>query len=158
LQQLRDALTYGTERFLFACSGQIPSRQNAPNLVHFDSVTLRWDPQDDQVSSSRCKLSFPLDTNAKDSFGQLLGDMDSATIDSNGEDIHDEAYRKALELDPSRFSTSFCPYQKGIVDMIARLLLPRYPFEFISEARTVKAELCKLNVSSSHADCGMANA
>jgi hypothetical protein len=82
--------------------------------------------------------------------------MEPATFSRGGEDVHDEIYRKALKLDPSRFSTNFCPYEKGIVDMIARLLLPRYPFTF-SEARTVKAELYKLNVSLSHVDHGMVN-
>jgi hypothetical protein len=156
LRQLRDALSDGTERFLFACSGQIPSRQNDQDLAHFDPVTVRWDPQDDQVSSSRCKLRFPLDANAEESITQLLGDMEPAIFGRGGEDVNDENYGKTLELDPSRFSTNFCPYQKGIVDIIARLLLPRYPFKFI-DAQTVRAELYKLNVSSSYVDFDLIN-
>ena len=154
LQQLRDALSDGTKNFIFACSGQIPSYQNGQSIAHCDSVTLRWDPQDEQESAGRCKLDFPLDDNSEEAIGQLLGDMEPATFARGGEDFHDESYRKALTLDPSRFSTNFCPYQKGIVDIIARLLLPRYPFKFC-DARTIKAELYKLNVGLSYVDCDM---
>jgi hypothetical protein len=67
--QLRYALNNGAEHFIFACAGQIPSRQDDQDLAHCDSVTLRWDPKDDQVSSGLCRLSFSLDANAEESIG-----------------------------------------------------------------------------------------
>ena len=68
-----------------------------------------------------------------------------ATFGHNGKDVFDELYRKATKMDRSAFSTDFCPYEVGIIDTIAQMLLPNTS----SGASThgVRAELYKFNVS-----------
>ncbi|KAH8882268.1 hypothetical protein GQ53DRAFT_701013 [Thozetella sp. PMI_491] len=149
--------------FIFSCGGSIPilldkhsdshsqssesdsgAGQNA--IVH-EPVTLRWDPHDASATvSSHRKLTFPLgaDVNSQATLDGLIADMAPASFGRGGEDVYDETYRKALKLDPSRFSTNFSPYTSGIVDAIAQMLLPSYR---IGSKRGVKAELYKLNVS-----------
>ena len=66
----------------------------------------------------------------------------------------DEAYRKALKLDSDRFSTTFSPYETGIIGAITQTLLPGFAKPFTKgnskapafECLGVIAELYKLNV------------
>lgn len=59
--------------------------------------------------------------------------------------VYDESYRNATNLDPTRFSSTFNPYELSIVDAIAQTLLPS--LRYSKQARSVKAELYKLNAS-----------
>ncbi len=111
-------------------------------------VAIRWDSAS-PLPSGHCKLLFPLSANdagtGKARLEALLRDCQPATFGRGSEDILDETYRKASKLDSSAFSTDFCPYTLGIVDTAAELLMPGVG---IGLARTVKAELYKLNVRS----------
>lgn len=49
-------------------------------------------------------------------------------------------------MDRSTFSVDFCPYELGIVDTIAQILLPNAGSRFGTKG--VKAELYNLNVST----------
>jgi hypothetical protein len=71
--------------------------------------------------------------------------MVPATFGRGNQDVYDETYRKALKLEPSNFSTNFCPYEAGIVDVISQMLLPIVKHK---APRAVQAELYKLNVST----------
>jgi hypothetical protein len=48
-------------------------------------------------------------------------------------------------MDRSAFSTDFCPYEVGVVDTIAQMLLPSTSSGV--STRGVRAELYKFNVS-----------
>ena len=87
---------------------------------------------------------------------ELLNDCAPATFGKKGEEVLDESYRKAVNLDSDQFSTNFNPYDAGIVDAITQTLLPGIakPFsdgetQFIDHLGVV-AELYKLNVSDPH--------
>ncbi|KAK3984995.1 hypothetical protein QBC44DRAFT_405930 [Cladorrhinum sp. PSN332] len=121
--------------FVFACGGSIPITT---------PFTLRWDPRDEAKPASHCKLVVPEEgqsTNRK-AIDALVADMLPATFGLGGEDVYDEEYRKALQLDPSKFSTNFCPYTSGIIDHVTQILAPG----FGDQTSSVRAELYKLNV------------
>lgn len=78
------------------------------------------------------------------SLAMLESSCQPASFGHNGEDILDETYRKATKLDRSAFSVDFCPYEVGIIDTIAQMLLPDSNHK--SGMSGVRAELYKLNV------------
>ena len=109
-------------------------------------VTLRWDAPDGKTPSHSTKLNFPLDDATGQNLLNLLSATAPASFGRGGENVLDETYRKAFKLDTSKFSSTFNPYELGIVDTIAQLLLPS---TIDSRAyRSVRAELYKLNVIS----------
>jgi hypothetical protein len=61
---------------------------------------------------------------AKEKVLQLVKDCQPATFGFEGEDVLNEKIRKAGKLEATKFSTSFNPYDFGIVDTIAQALLP----------------------------------
>jgi hypothetical protein len=149
--------------FVFACGGSIPFAAETTTTTFFEPVhsgtthsppvSLRWDPHDSSTPASQCKITFPLDTaypekqrskQPHQGLVNLLGDMDKATFGLGGEDVYDESYRRAAKLDTSRFSTSFCPYDVGIMDTIASILVPG--LNLGDGGRIARAELYKLNV------------
>lgn len=109
-------------------------------------IVLRWDPATAPAGESR-NMVFPPAAAAGLGSAQLaalLGDCQPATFGRDGEDVFDEEYRKASKLDASAFSSDLCPYELGIVDTVAELLMPS---EYMAGgSRGVKAELYKLNV------------
>lgn len=84
---------------------------------------------------------------------ELLKACTPATFGKKGKEVLDESYRKAVKLDSNEFSTSFNPYEVGIIDAIAQSLLPGIAKPFSDreskheENLGVIAELYKLNVS-----------
>ncbi len=74
----------------------------------------------------------------------LQQDCQPASFGYQGKDVHDETYRKASKMDRSAFSSDFCPYELGIVNTIAQVLLPEKSEGFRTSG--VRAELYKLNV------------
>ncbi|KAK4496222.1 hypothetical protein PRZ48_012202 [Zasmidium cellare] len=77
---------------------------------------------------------------------QLLKACAPATFGRNGDEVHDEAYRKAGKLDTTAFTTSFCPYQLGIMDVVQQVLMP---YNWIRKGNLgIRAELYKLNAYS----------
>jgi hypothetical protein len=106
-------------------------------------MTLRWD----SIQGTN-RLRFPIDLTHKEDPASLLlltSSSQPATFGQNGEDVFDVSYRRATKMDRSAFSIDFCPYEVGIVDTIAQMLLPNSS----GNARTngIRAELYKLNAS-----------
>ncbi len=56
---------------------------------------------------------------------QLIASCQPATFGRGGEEVLDDDYRKAGKLDTTAFVTTFCPYNAGIVDVVAQLLVPQ---------------------------------
>ncbi|GKT40681.1 uncharacterized protein ColSpa_00862 [Colletotrichum spaethianum] len=126
---------------LFACGGDIPIRElkvPAEASGHFelpllaserkesDPITIRWDLNG--TADSCAKSSLPPAQGAETGLDRLLQQCRPATFGRGGQDIYDEIYRKAVQIDPATFCTTFDPYSAGIID-----------------ARSVRAELYKLN-------------
>lgn len=108
-------------------------------------VDLRWDSQDKTKLSQQTKITFPLTPETEGNISGLVEECEAATFGRGNEDVLDESYRKAKKMDPTQFSSSFNPYELGIVDTIAQTLLPT--LRHAQQTRSVKAELYKLNVS-----------
>ncbi|KAF2117252.1 hypothetical protein BDV96DRAFT_490085 [Lophiotrema nucula] len=102
-------------------------------------ITIRWDSGD-----STKRITLPLDEQDDAAVADLVADTQPATFGLEGKDVYDESYRKATKLDPNSFSTDFCPYELGIVDVVAQALLPNKTGQ--DNYQGVRAELYKLNV------------
>lgn len=120
------------------------TEQSKPNTHTSSPVILRWDSSNDSNLTS--KLVFPLEPNTSGNLEQLVKDCQPATFGYKGKDIYDETYRKASKLDASAFSSTLNPYELGIIDAIAQVLLPSV--KDASNMRGVRAELYKLNIYS----------
>ncbi len=103
-------------------------------------IAIRWDsPQ------GGTKLTIPIDgADGEARLAQLLEDCQPATFGYHNKDVLDETYRKAAKMDRSAFSPDFCPYELGIIDTIAQVLLPNAKKGGLTGG--VQAELYKLNV------------
>ncbi|KAH7322402.1 hypothetical protein B0I35DRAFT_425761 [Stachybotrys elegans] len=167
LGQLKTWLKANYKTNLFTCGGSIPiatgetdrderpasahskassdaySCQSVPPTTSHPPVSLRWDPRDASVPASHCKLTLPVDETMQGNVERLLSDMEPATFGRGAKEVYDESYRKASKLSPSSFSTNFCPYKVGIVDVISQLLLPNPDY---NRHRAVKAELYNINI------------
>ena len=102
------------------------------------------------------KLTLPSilsSANGETTIEGLLQACAPATFGNKGDEVLDETYRKAVKLDSNQFSTSFIPYEVGIIETIAQSLLPGIAKPFFDgkskyeEHLGVIAELYKLNVS-----------
>lgn len=173
VHQLLGSFTYGRSGMVFACGGKMPipaannTAQQSSTIVGAaptcQPVTLRWDPQSQYVPACACKLQFPLDCSdsaTANNIQRLLVDMQPATFGYQGQDVVDESYHKASKLDPSRFDCTFNPYDMGIIDEVAQILLPGVKRKTTSNNNSagnprteginvLRAELHKLNVYSS---------
>jgi hypothetical protein len=110
-------------------------------------VTLRWDLACSSEGTAR--LQFPVDLTKKTdiaSLSELIAACQPASFGHHGENVLDETYRKAMKMDRSNFSADFCPYEIGIINTIAQLLLPNSR-GYVGTSG-IRAELYKLNVSS----------
>ncbi|OAG10945.1 uncharacterized protein CC84DRAFT_1084719 [Paraphaeosphaeria sporulosa] len=141
----------------FACGGTIPIQgvSDTPGDLKPAGITfpfaLRWDSK--YSATGVGKLTFPVDpTNTMEmqNFSKLLEECEPASFGYKGEDVLDETYRKATKLDRSAFSVDFCPYELGIIDRIAQILLPNAKSDdgahIGSSTHGVRAELYKLNI------------
>lgn len=171
VHQLIQSFQNGQSGMVFACGGKVPipvaNNTAQPTPMKLGSaptcppVILRWDPSSNSVPASECKLKFPLDhsdNTTAHNMHQLLRDMQPATFGYQGQDVLDESYRKASKLDPSHFACTFSPHEMGIVDDIARILLPGFEDKttwdknktvcepHIERLSAMRAELYKLNV------------
>ena len=159
LRQLISACS--TQKAPFCCGGSIPIKQGSDIVSRFEKltcddgqvmspgITLRWDVPGGNVVR---KLTLPL-VEGETGVDDLLKDCAPATFGKEGEEILDESYRKAAKLDSDQFSSSFSPYEIGIVDAIAQSLLPGVASTF-ADGKSILwddlglvAELYKLNVS-----------
>jgi hypothetical protein len=118
------------------------SRSAAIETSSVGPVTIRWDS-----ATSIEKIILPLSSrdgsNDHSPIAKLVAETQPASFGFKGEDIVDESYRKASKLDESAFSTNFCPYESGIIDVIGQALLPKIS----SSSPGIRVELYKLNVS-----------
>ncbi|KAF2870043.1 hypothetical protein BDV95DRAFT_608066 [Massariosphaeria phaeospora] len=141
VQIARALASFLSKSAIFACGGAVPIQDRKDDETSAAPVTIRWDS-----SRSIKKLTLPLslDRNAdRDArLAALVRDTQPAGFGLKGKDVVDESYRKASKLDPTGFSTNFCPYEAGIVDAIAQALLPTRTAKY----HGVRAELYKLNV------------
>ena len=155
LGRLSPVIRSESSRCLFACGGQLDvgrldkdigaehaasSEQNtdARSLkTVVDHVSLRFGPD----GQGRL-LSLPV-SETDEAFQSLVETCTPASFGLGGKDVLDESYRKASKLDTTEFSTSFCPYSSGIIDIVNQLLIPSF-----GEERSIRAELYKLNVYS----------
>ncbi|KAL7621893.1 hypothetical protein AAE478_007393 [Parahypoxylon ruwenzoriense] len=176
-RKIRGSMVKSRDDFVFACGGSVPiacqqdvSSEQAPEQdpkelpaqqhqalsasspLSFSSskpVTLRWDSPDASTPGSRCKLTFPIEALAPDNLPRLVADMAPATFGLGGKDVFDESYRKALKLDPSHFPINFSPYECGIIDAVAQILLPDWQEDKKSrgcQGRVVQAQRVCLRI------------
>ncbi|KAL8855828.1 MAG: hypothetical protein Q9178_007543 [Gyalolechia marmorata] len=164
LQQLHVAAT--GSKAAFCCSGSVPISEESPfekikdNLegsqLSSPPVVIRWDEKD---SESCSKVTLPPKSDqdsAKDqiALANLVHACTPASFGKDGKDVLDESYRKAAKLDSHQFSTSFSPYDVGIIAAVTQTLLPGIakPLadgkQLLVENLGVVAELYKLNVYS----------
>jgi hypothetical protein len=155
-KELRESVAKETTAFTFACGGTIPIVSSLGESTPVEAepgnlrstsclpVDLRWDPKDSVAKSSQTKVTFPLESGTQGNLERLIQDMAPATFGLGGKDVLDESYRKAAKMDPSQFSSTFNPYELGIVDAVAQALLPS--LRHSKQTRGVRAELYKLNV------------
>jgi hypothetical protein len=159
MDEVTQALLKHLKISTYACGGTIKVQQPADTATGIlnnyganqestveaplaDPVTIRWD----SVGSIE-KLTLPLSrkgaTGPDSSVTRLVAGTQPASFGFQGQDIIDESYRKASKLDTSAFSTNFCPYEAGIIDIIGQALLPRD----LGSSQGIRAELYKLNAS-----------
>jgi len=151
LKELFRVLTLETTRATFACGGELsiqlqPNRDEAGNLsprikasvdeqlAVIRPVTIRFGP-----SGTGQTLLLPAAND--EALEGLLSACAPATFGREGKDVYDEDYRKATKLDSTEFVTDFSPYEAGIIDIIAQLLLPSVSTDKFG----IRAELYKLN-------------
>lgn len=144
---MREELGKQTEKTIFTCGGTIPITWPSHDSASDESkpVTIRWDPATPGSPASQAKLILPLTRNSQGNLEKLISDLEPASFGYHGKDVFDETYRKALKMDTDNFATTFNPYECGIIDGIAQVLLPSTPGSDL--CRGVRAELYKLNVS-----------
>ena len=99
------------------------------------------------------KLTFPVPDDKQKALERLVKDCQPATFGFGGKNVLDEGSRKAGKLEASEFSTSFNPYDYGIVDALAQALLPgiarpKLEGENTSEDHWGVVAVYKLNVRS----------
>lgn len=156
-QELRESVAKETMAFTFACGGTIPIVSSLPDTDEETDtseqlratsclpIQLRWDSIEKTTLSSQTRITLPLEPDTEKNLAQLVKDMTPATFGLSGEHVYDESYRKATKLDQTCFSSTFNPYELGIIDTIAQTLLPS--LRHSKQSRSVKAELYKLNAS-----------
>jgi hypothetical protein len=122
---------------LFACSGELavdeaPSAEQpatgrlaTANPASSAPVVLRWDSPDGAAKEAN-KLVLPLhlDSSGSADLAKLVSHVQPATFGRDDKDVYDETYRRAGKMDTHLFCSTFNPYELGIVDTIAQLLLP----------------------------------
>jgi hypothetical protein len=160
LSQLRNTISQHNHDATFACGGRVAiadqTSASKSDLPHTSPpIVIRWDSRtgpgkDEAVSTahltgSKVTLSSTPDCKSKAEIDLLVEACQPATFGRNKEDVLDETYRKAGKLDVMQFSTTFCPYELGIVDVVAQMLAPG-----ALRDSSVRAELYKLNVSVFH--------
>ena len=163
MEQLSDAIQGYNSTAAFSCGGTVPidirsttrygDFTSAKTPVTSPPVTIRWDDQEGNVAG---KIQFPDPSRKEDVLENLVKSCQPATFGFGGGNVLDERIRKAGKLEASEFSSSFNPYDYGIVDAVAQALLPGIARpEGIDKVENgantqhwgVVAELYKLNVS-----------
>lgn len=125
---LRETLNGSSAAATFACGGEV--------TVSTHGVTMAFRPrysQQQQQKNSDAGLVFSEikfggvkqpSGGMQDVLEALVEACEPAKFGFKGEDVLDQTYRRALQLDPGEFITDFHPYDHGIVDVIQQMLLP----------------------------------
>ena len=133
LNDLEASLQQHARSATFACGGSVPFTKNTDSTglessadavnrsVHqIYPVQIRFGENGKGIA-----LTLPGAEASSKEFQELLSVCQPASFGRGGEDVLDEDYRKAGKLDRTAFATNFCPYEAGIVDVVAQLLLPQ---------------------------------
>ena len=142
LGSVSDALADQAGKSVFAVGGHIGL--DTPGTLESWSpnkaIIIRWD----SGPANRClKASLPLNADdrlSQEAFSKLLDDSEPATYGVGSEEVLDESYRKAGNMNAARFSTNFNPYEHWFIDAISQALVH-------GGHRGIRAELYNLNVS-----------
>ncbi|GAB7358221.1 hypothetical protein MBLNU230_g0373t1 [Neophaeotheca triangularis] len=154
LADLKSFVDQQTHASTFACGGSLSlavGKGGSPEDTDKDHntkpVTIRF--EDKHSANHVLRIPSPAKNDISDSetLITLLQVCEPATFGRGNENVLDEGYRKAGKMDSEAFDTNFSPYETGIVDQIAQLLLPNLRAKESLE-RSVRAELYKLNVYS----------
>ncbi|TVY47844.1 hypothetical protein LOCC1_G002936 [Lachnellula occidentalis] len=168
MQQLSKAIEGYNSTAAFSCGGTVPidirsttrygDFTSAKTPITSPPVTIRWDDQNGNVTG---KIQFPVLPGKEAALEKLVKSCQPATFGFGGGNVLDEKIRKAGKLDVSEFSTSFNPYDYGVVDAVAQALLPgiarpegvdKVGNGANSQHWGVVAELYKLNAYSAPSD------
>ncbi|UJO24235.1 uncharacterized protein CLAFUR5_13851 [Fulvia fulva] len=146
LKELKSCLRLQSRKAIFACGGTVnftPDNKQKAALANgiggIPSIDLRFGE-----SGKGMTLTLPIQTDNSSQFTALLSACQPASFGRSNEEVFEEEYRKASKLDRTAFATNFCPYEAGIIDVVAQLLLS--PSSQREHKRSIKAELYKLNV------------
>jgi hypothetical protein len=124
-EEMVQALSRCLSNATYACGGTVKianpediplsKSQEAASAVSADPITIRWDS-----ATSIEKLTLPMIDGMAgniDPIAKLVAGTQPASFGFQGKDVIDESYRRASKMDTSAFSTNFCPYELGIIDV-----------------------------------------
>ena len=119
----------------FSCGGTL----NRP-------VSLRWDGRDSSNKITFGRAGFSLN-NLLEDVERMCDACQPASFGRQEQEVYDNEYREALELEPQNFSTDFHPHDHGILENLAQTLLTAYQgYQRDEDLLGVRAEIYKLNV------------
>ena len=116
----------------FSCGGEIQVTENEERFkdrtvenarLNCAPIVLRWDLPSGNTTS-KLKLLPSEGQDAAACIEDISKLYAATTVGKLAEDNLPESYGKAATLDVDQFSTNFSPYDVGIVDAIAQVLLP----------------------------------
>lgn len=136
LTDLAEAINSQARSAVFACGGSVPFAKEASNAIKKEDSTSSDSGDDEMHHIAPVQIRFgdsgkgytvvlPCAHSPTTEFNELLAACKPASFGRGGEEVLDEEYRKAGKLDIESFTTNFCPYEAGIIDVVAQLLLPQ---------------------------------
>lgn len=126
LEDLRSSLEIQSRKAIFACGGIVNFTPNSEETSPQPTQSADDIPPIDLRFGENGKgmvLTLPTETDNSRQFEALLSACKPAAFGRGREEILDEGYRKASKLDREAFATNLCPYEAGIIDLVAQLLL-----------------------------------
>lgn len=143
LSDLQGSLANEARRATFALWGSIPINTSIDHGGSVDSTS----PVQVRFGENGRGVTLTLPSNAlSPELHQLLAACAPAPIGRGEENVLDETYREAGKLETTEFSSTFCPYTTGTMDVVQQVLMP-HSLHQRGEAG-LRAELHKLNVYS----------
>ncbi|GAQ39186.1 hypothetical protein AtubIFM56815_007646 [Aspergillus tubingensis] len=138
----------------FSCSGSIPITtdtsvtENGHVPTKSQPVKFFWTSRDSVPHLLVLPICEKDDVDASDAgaLQQLISDCAPASLGRPGKRILDPTFCKAGTLKPAHFATTFHPVDLGILDEIAKQLLPSFD---VGASRKLIADLWRLDVYSS---------
>ena len=150
LNELRASLDSDPRSATFACGGSIPfkqadkadkGKQIASEVGNVKEVAVPFAIDPVQIffgqSGKGITATIPTADGLSNELLELVAACQTDTSGCSYDDLPDEYDFHVGELDKTEFTTSFCPYTTGIVDVVAQLLVPEV---------TPKKHLCSLKV------------